>query len=205
MKYILWGLRINYLVFFVTVLLVIFVIYFPVGINFNIIRHGIIDLFLIKSVNPIEINNSLQITFINSLMLVPINFFVNALLLKYFFDKKHPIIFEEIRNSNRLLFYTGFYVLSPYETETKIAECNIFKKLFVLIIYSWVVFLSIYQILDLDFIKFPKIESVIFLVSNYKIFLLIFNFIVFFSVSSTWLGFLCGVILLLKSFFTKFN
>ena len=62
-----------------------------------------------------------------------------------------------MKNKNKILFVSGFYILDPYKTESNLSKFNFVKKIIAVLFYLWIIFLTFHQVLDLNYIDLLKI------------------------------------------------
>ena len=110
-------------------------------------------------------------------------------IINIFFQKIDADFYNNLKNKNKILFVSGFYILDPYKTESNLSKFNFVKKIIAVLFYLWIIFLTFHQVLDLNYIDFPRVKYLFYLICNFKFFLFILNVGLFFIINSIWLGF----------------
>ncbi|WP_159068661.1 hypothetical protein [Neisseria wadsworthii] len=195
-------LRLNLFLFLFCLILdflIIFVIDYPsMGVYFDFLE-------AFQSGRYAElVNKSVFVTVIFSTINLFLNFIASLILIYFYFQGKKRRIFNFIQSKNKFIFEFGSWSINPYVIEEKmIVDRSIFFRFIQLLFYSWGIFIFIYLFFDFQFLQLPKWSVLIHSISNYKFYLFLFNFFLFFIISFMWLGFVVVWLLTLKSFFVN--
>lgn len=194
-------LKLNYWLLVIVIFGNIYLIFVDTNLKFYFFENSIIDSIVRNSLFPLQADNAIQFTSFISFIILPFNILVNIILLIYFFQKIDADFFNNLKNKNKILFVSGFYILDPYKTESNLSKFNFVKKIIAVLFYLWIIFLTFHQVLDLNYIDFPRVKYLFYLICNFKFFLFILNVGLFFIINSIWLGFLGAIAIAIKLIF----
>ena len=180
----------------IIILIILFSIYFSIGIYF------------FKNKN--DIGNFTDFVYINQYIFYATGF-LNIFLSKIFKilnikylnrrineGKKYA---EIIQNSMLYITYLTFLICLASLFWFIVFKFNFVKKIIAVLFYLWIIFLTFHQVLDLNYIDFPRVKYLFYLICNFKFFLFILNVGLFFIINSIWLGFLGAIAIAIKLIF----
>lgn len=201
MRSILFLLNINLFIFILMLIFSFYVIYID---NIDVLIFELDFLRELQLGSHIEkTNNSIRIAIILSFIAFFVSVIINLKLMRLYINTKKRRIFNFIHKKNKILFELGIWSVNPFLIKERMIQGR--SKFFLclqLILYSWIVLFITLFIANIEFIQLPKAENLIFLVTNYKEFLFIFNVILFTVVSFMYLGF---VLVWIFTFISIFN
>lgn len=148
---------------------------------------------------------SLNLTILFSIFLFVLSTGVSLVLIYWYFKGVDKRIFNLLRKKNRILFEFGMFAINPYFFKHKVIDgrsSKAFKIVQILfcICMVWIIFLFLF---DFEIVKTREVLRTLNLVINHKIYLFIFNVVLFYAISFMWFTFLFIAVLILLSIFKK--
>lgn len=151
-----------------------------------------------------EINSSVSFTVALSSITFIINLIVVLMLTYSYSHGAGRKFFNFIHKKNKFLFEWGVYAINPYLVKERVIDNRSrFIRIVQFLFYFWIIFVIICFVFNIEFIQLPKVERFISLITNYKIFLFLFNIILFIVISFMFLGFIFSWMLTLISIFDR--
>lgn len=195
-------LNLNLYLFIINIILNIYIIFFG---NFHVHKINLDFLEELQLGNHInEINNSITFTMILSFITFLINLLAVSILSYLYYKKKGRKFFDFVHKKNKFLFEWGVYAIHPYLVkEVIIDNRSRFVRVIQFLFYFWIIFLIFCFVFNIESVQLPKVEKFIYLIINYKIFLLLFNIALFIVVSFMFLGFFFSWVLTIVSIFNR--
>ncbi|OSI34164.1 hypothetical protein [Neisseria dumasiana] len=147
---------------------------------------------------------SLNLTILFSIFLFVLSTGVSLVLIYWYFKGVDKRIFNLLRKKNRILFEFGMFAINPYFFKHKVIDGRgKASKIFIFIFYiflAWIIFLFLFEF---EVVKTPEVLRTLKLVINHKIYLFIFNVMLFYTISFGWFTCLFGAVLTLISILKK--
>lgn len=148
---------------------------------------------------------SLNLTILFSIFLFVLSTGVSLVLIYWYFKGVDKRIFNLLRIKNKILFEFGMFAINPYFLKHKIIDNRsgkVFKIVQILFCMCmvWILFLFLF---DFEAVKTREVLRTLNLVMNHKIYLFIFNVVLFYAISFMWFTFLFIAVLILLSIFKK--
>lgn len=157
------------------------------GFNFNLSFFK----YLQTGSNDEAVLRSLNITILLSIFSFILNVIASLVLIYLYFKGVGKKFFNLLKEKNKILFEFGIWAINPYTVEEKVinGRGKAFRVL-QLLLYTWSILFPILFIFNFEVIQIPEMERIFYLISSNKIYLFIFNVILFFIISFMWFGLL---------------
>lgn len=197
-------LNINLILFLFNVFLSFYIIF--IRSSFGFIRFDLefFKYFQLTDGDVLPVLNSINATIFLSVFSFILNLIISLVLIFLYFKGGYSKFFNLLKMKNKILFEFGVWVINPYVIENRmIAGRSRSFRVLQLLFYGWLVLFPILFIFHFEVIHMPIIERVFYLIVNDKIYLFLFNFLLFFLILFMWFGFLFVWILIFFSMFKK--
>lgn len=194
--------RINSL-FIIVFLFIQLILVFIIDTKLNLIEMPGVVYLESKSLFPIQTFNSISATIILGKVLFLFNIFPYFYVIKNFIKSKNTTFFDEVKNYKILYWIIGYQNLSPFRIINNIKKATVKFKIILILFIFYAIFLFCYWLFGFSFIEFPAPYLLVAVISKFKIFLLLFNILLFILISFFLLACISNVFLILYSFFNK--
>lgn len=144
---------------------------------------------------------SLNLTILFSIFLFILSTGVSLVLIYWYFKGVDKRIFNLLKAKNKILFEFGMFAINPYFFKHKVIDGRSSKafKIVQILFCIWMVWIIFLFLFDFEIVKTREVLRTLNLVINHKIYLFIFNVVLFYAISFMWFTFLFIAVLILLS------